>query len=595
MMSAPRPQAARQFNYDRMLIDGKWVEASGGRTYEIPNPATEEVLGRAPDASREDMRRAITAARRAFDDGAWRKTTPHDRSRVLHAIADAFEARKEEMREILIAEAGACWVSHDTQVEWPIRHLRNYADLALSFPFEQMLPAPPMQSPMGSWLNTSMVHNAPVGVCGLIPTWNFPVFVLVQKIGPALATGNTMVVKPSPYGPLINLWVAEVIEKAADLPPGVINWVTGQSAEISRGAGRQSRHRQGQLHRIDRRRPSDPRRRGRPAAPRPPRARRQVGAHPARRRRPRHGRAGAGGAELLPFGPGLRHGDPRPGAEGGRRARDRQDGQFRRQPRHRQDRKSRGPERPDGPGRARGAPPGDRSLHRQRCPRRGASGHRRQAAGRARHRLLPRADDLRRRRQQPEDRPGGDLRTGRDGEHVQRPRRGDPHRQRLRLRSGRDDHRHRPGEGGRGRASATDGQRLDQRRRQPRQRARSAASSCRGSVARAACGACTSSPRCSTSSGAADPAQDSGSGAAPRFTLPSSGRMLCPAAFFSRSMRSISSAPLLVTTSWSWERKFATRLTRSMTTSMIFHWPSVLAQPVVDQDVVARRRAGSWS
>ena len=233
MTSAPKPQAARQFNYDRMLIDGKWVEASGGRTYDIPNPATEEVLGHAPDASREDMRRAIAAARRAFDEGAWRKTTPHDRSRVLHAIADAFEARKEEMREILIAEAGACWVSHDTQVEWPIRHLRNYADLALSFPFEQMLPAPPMQSPMGSWLNTSMVHNAPVGVCGLIPTWNFPVFVLVQKIGPALATGNTMVVKPSPYGPLINLWVAEVIEKAADLPAGVINWVTGQSAEIS--------------------------------------------------------------------------------------------------------------------------------------------------------------------------------------------------------------------------------------------------------------------------------------------------------------------------------------------------------------------------
>jgi len=232
-MTSATKSAARRFDYDRMLIGGKWVEASGGKTYDIPNPATEEIIGHAPDASREDMRSAIEAARRAFEDGAWRRSTPRDRARVLHAIADAFEARKEEMREILIAEAGACWISHDTQVEWPIRHLRSYADLAIKFPFEQMLPAPPIESPMGTWLNTSMVHNAPVGVCGLIPTWNFPVFVLAQKIGPALATGNTMVVKPSPYGPLVNLWVAKVIEEVADLPPGVINWVTGQGAEIS--------------------------------------------------------------------------------------------------------------------------------------------------------------------------------------------------------------------------------------------------------------------------------------------------------------------------------------------------------------------------
>jgi acyl-CoA reductase-like NAD-dependent aldehyde dehydrogenase len=233
MTSAMKPGQPKEFVYDRMLIDGEWVEASGARTYDVPNPATEQVVGHAPDASREDMQRAIAAARRAFDEGAWRKSTRHDRARVLNAIADALEARKEEMRRVLIAEAGACYVSHDTQVEWPIRHLRTYADLAISFPFEQMLNAPPIESPMGSWLNGSMVHNAPVGVCGLIPTWNFPLFVLAQKIGPALATGNTMVVKPSPYGPLVNLWMAEVIEQAADLPRGVINWVTGQGADVA--------------------------------------------------------------------------------------------------------------------------------------------------------------------------------------------------------------------------------------------------------------------------------------------------------------------------------------------------------------------------
>ncbi|HYC23072.1 MAG TPA: aldehyde dehydrogenase family protein [Candidatus Bathyarchaeia archaeon] len=232
-MSVAMQTSSSQAKAWKMYIDGEWVEASGGKTYRVPNPATEELLAPAPDASREDMRRAIAAARRAFDEGPWSRSTPQDRARVLRAIADAMEARKEEMRELLIAEAGACYVSHDTQVEWPIRHLRNYADLALSFPFEQMLPRSTTDTPMGSWLNNSMVHNAPVGVCGLIPTWNFPVFVIAQKIGPALATGNTMVIKPSPYGPLINLWLAEVIEEAADLPRGVINWVTGQGAEIS--------------------------------------------------------------------------------------------------------------------------------------------------------------------------------------------------------------------------------------------------------------------------------------------------------------------------------------------------------------------------
>jgi aldehyde dehydrogenase (NAD+) len=137
------------------------------------------------------------------------------------------------MRALLIAEAGACWVSHDVQVEWPIRHLRNYADLVHRFPFEEMLPTTVTESPMGAHLSNSMVHRAPVGVCGMIPTWNFPVFVAVQKLGPALATGNTMVVKPSPYGPLINLWLAKLIDEVADLPPGVMNWVTGQAPEIS--------------------------------------------------------------------------------------------------------------------------------------------------------------------------------------------------------------------------------------------------------------------------------------------------------------------------------------------------------------------------
>jgi len=216
----------------RMFIDGTWVEASNGATYAIPNPATEETIGTAPDATVDDMKRAIAAARRAFDEGPWPRSSRHDRARALNAIADAMERRKEEMRQLLIAEAGATWLTHDIQIEQPINLLRHHAELALGFEFEEQLPSRASTGPLGTQLNSTVVYRQPVGVCGLIPTWNFPVFVTVQKLGPALATGCTMVFKPSPWGPLINLFLAELIAEA-DLPPGVVNFVTGQSSAIA--------------------------------------------------------------------------------------------------------------------------------------------------------------------------------------------------------------------------------------------------------------------------------------------------------------------------------------------------------------------------
>ncbi len=215
-----------------MFVDGEWTEASTGATYAVPNPATEEPVGTAPDATVADMERAIAAARRAFDEGPWPRTSRRDRARVLGAIADAMERRKEEMRQLLIAEAGATWLTHDIQVEQPINMMRHYAELATSFEFEEALPTRVTESMLGTQVNSGIVHRQPAGVCGLIPTWNFPVFVTVQKLGPALATGCTMVFKPSPYGPLINLFLAELIAEA-DLPPGVVNFVTGQSNAIA--------------------------------------------------------------------------------------------------------------------------------------------------------------------------------------------------------------------------------------------------------------------------------------------------------------------------------------------------------------------------
>ncbi len=216
----------------KLLIDGAWSDASNGATYPVPNPATEESVGSAPDATVDDMRRAIGAARRAFDEGPWPRSSREERARALLRIADAMEGRKEEMRQLLIAEAGATWVTHPMQVDAPIEHLRHWAELARSYAFEEPLPERESQGPMGPQLNRGVVYRQPVGVCAMIPTWNFPAYVSVQKLGPALASGCTMVFKPSPWGPLINLFLAELIQEA-DLPPGVVNVVTGQGADIA--------------------------------------------------------------------------------------------------------------------------------------------------------------------------------------------------------------------------------------------------------------------------------------------------------------------------------------------------------------------------
>jgi aldehyde dehydrogenase (NAD+) len=217
----------------KLYIDGKWVDASGG-TFDVLNPATEEVVAQAPNGTRADLDRAVRAARRAFDEGPWPRTTPAERAAALERLIKNLEKRKEEIRELLVTTAAAEYVGHPIQVDMPYQLLANYADLARSYHFVEMLPVLVSQSPMGTQVNNSMVYHQPVGVCGLIPTWNFPFFVTAQKIGPALATGCTVVIKPSPYMPLLDLVIAEAVEES-DLPPGVFNVVTGDSPDLGAG------------------------------------------------------------------------------------------------------------------------------------------------------------------------------------------------------------------------------------------------------------------------------------------------------------------------------------------------------------------------
>ena len=214
-----------------MYIDGAWVDAQSGATFDVVNPATEEVIATAPDAGREEMRQAIAAARRAFDEGPWPRMAQRERSRVIQQIADSLSSRREALQELLAAEVGCVQYLVRIQLDDPIAFMHHYAQLAAKLDFEEMLPPLIQQSTAGPTATHMLVHRQPVGVVGAINTWNFPLYVLAQKLGPALAAGCTLVVKASPYAPLINLEVAKAIDET-DLPNGVFNVVTGEGVQL---------------------------------------------------------------------------------------------------------------------------------------------------------------------------------------------------------------------------------------------------------------------------------------------------------------------------------------------------------------------------
>ncbi len=222
--------AAKTIPAYKMYINGAWVDTQSGATFDVVNPATEEVIATAPNAGRAEMRQAIEAARRAFDEGPWPRLSVRERSRIIRQIADGLSSRTDQLRELAIAEVGCTRYLLSIQLDDPIAFMHHYAELAAKLDFEEMLPPLIQQGPAGPTATQMLVQRQPVGVVGAINTWNFPLYVLVQKLGPALAAGCTLVVKASPYAPLINLEVAKVIDET-ELPKGVFNVITGAGVE----------------------------------------------------------------------------------------------------------------------------------------------------------------------------------------------------------------------------------------------------------------------------------------------------------------------------------------------------------------------------
>ncbi len=207
----------------QLYIDGTWVDSVSESIIDVLNPATEEVIGRVPQATVAEVTRAIEAARRAFDEGPWPTMSPHERAQVLRKMADVMEKRRAELVDLNIAESGSTRaLAEYLQVGIPIEHLRDMAERILpSFEFERgVLPT------IGQGIGQGVVVREPAGVAALISAYNFPLFLNVMKVAPALAAGCTVVLKPAPATPLEALVLGEIADEAG-LPPGVLNIVTG--------------------------------------------------------------------------------------------------------------------------------------------------------------------------------------------------------------------------------------------------------------------------------------------------------------------------------------------------------------------------------
>jgi acyl-CoA reductase-like NAD-dependent aldehyde dehydrogenase len=204
----------------QLHIGGEWLDAAGGGTLDVLNPATGEVLATTPEGTAEDVDRAVRAARRAFDDGPWPRLTRMERSAALNRFADHIDERMDALFRLETLNNGRPLRETRAQVgrlgEW----FRYNAALLLAERTD-VVPMP------GPYLNYLQRH--PLGVCGLLTPFNHPLMILAKSLAPALANGNTVVIKPSELTPLTTLELVRIAAEAG-IPDGVVNVVTGLGA-----------------------------------------------------------------------------------------------------------------------------------------------------------------------------------------------------------------------------------------------------------------------------------------------------------------------------------------------------------------------------
>ncbi len=211
-------QTQEQIHHENFFIDGKWTPPASSSRIDVIGANTGLSIGSVPDGTEADVDKAVAAARRALD-GGWADSAPAERAAVLNKFADALEKRGERLSRTVSMQNGMpLSISEPFEGGYVCGLLRYYAALATAIVTEEV-----RASPMG--FNT-LVRRGPVGVVGGIVPWNYPVVLSMMKIGPALATGCTIVLKPSP-GTVLDCYIVAEAAEEAGIPAGVINWVPG--------------------------------------------------------------------------------------------------------------------------------------------------------------------------------------------------------------------------------------------------------------------------------------------------------------------------------------------------------------------------------
>lgn len=217
LASAPRSTVQGKSWQTKLLIDGQWVDPVDGKSFETYNPATGEVIAVVAEGNAKDIDKAVQAARRALESGPWSRMDAADRGRLLFKLADLVEREKEQLAQLESLNCGKTITDSRADLEGVINTLRYYAGWADKIEGKTV----PVR---GNFLSYTL--RQPVGVVGQIIPWNFPLLMLAWKWGPALACGNTVVMKPAEQTPLTALRMGELAMEAG-FPPGVINLVNG--------------------------------------------------------------------------------------------------------------------------------------------------------------------------------------------------------------------------------------------------------------------------------------------------------------------------------------------------------------------------------
>jgi acyl-CoA reductase-like NAD-dependent aldehyde dehydrogenase len=213
---------------ERLLIDGQLTPAENGATYDTISPSTEEVLGAAADASVDDTRRAIAAARRAFDSTDWSRDVAL-RQRCLRQLHQALVDNADKLRELVVQEVGApVQITHGAQLDGPIEIVKWHADLLDSYEWSEDLGnAEAYGSQQHRW-----VEKEAAGVVAGITAYNYPIQLALAKLAPALAAGCTVVLKGAPQTPWAALALGNLIAEHTDIPPGVVNVITSSDSAV---------------------------------------------------------------------------------------------------------------------------------------------------------------------------------------------------------------------------------------------------------------------------------------------------------------------------------------------------------------------------